>query len=270
MPIEALLLVLGSAGLHAVWNTLLAGARDSRAATNLALVAGTLVLLPVAIATWRVEAAVLPYAVGSAALEVVYVLLLGAAYNHSELSLVYPVARGVSPVVVLCLAFGVGGTPGPIGALGAVLVGAGVVAMRGLGRRGIAFGLAIGCLLGAITTIDHFGVRHAGTFPYLLVVIAPAAIASVALDCAQGRAGALRDALTARTLFAGLGFATTYGLILAALRIAPAASVAAVRELSIVVAVALGAFVLHEPVTRRRLAAACVVTVGAVLAAAGA
>lgn len=270
MPATALLLVLCSAVVHAGWNTLVAGARDSRAATNLALLVGTLLLLPVAVATWRVDADALPYLIPSAVLEVVYVLLLGAAYDHAELSLVYPIARGVSPVLVMLLSFGVGGRPGAVGAVGALLVGAGVLALRGLGRRGLAYGLAIGALLGGITTIDHFGVEHAATFPYLLVVTVPAAVVALGREAGRGRLPVLRAEAGWRTGFAGLGFVTTYALFLAALRIAPAPPVAAVRETSIVVAVALGAVVLREPVTRRRFAAACVVTLGAVLAALGA
>lgn len=266
----ALLVVLCSVFLHAGWNTLLARAVDSRAATNLALLVGALALLPAAVATWDVSARVIPYAAASALLEVVYVFLLGAAYHHGQLSLVYPIARGASPVGVLALSHLVGGHPGWVGALGATLVGLGVLAMRGIDRRGMAFGLALGVVLALITTVDSFGVDHAATLPYLFVVIAPAAVTAVLLDHRRGRVSALRDELRLSTLVAGLGFVGTYSLILYALTLAPATAVAAVRELSIVVAVVLGALFLREPVTRRRLAAACIVTAGAALAAAGA
>lgn len=269
MPLSALALVLCAAVIHASWNTLLAGARDSRASTNLALLFGSLVLTPVAIATWHVEAEALWYLIPSAFLEIVYVLLLGAAYDHAELSLVYPIARGVSPVTALVLSFAIGGHPGPVGAVGALLVGIGVFALRGLGRRGLAFGLSLGMIVGVVTLIDHEGVRHAGMFPYLLIVTAPSAVVAVGREIARGRTTALRSEVTVRTALAGLGFCTTYSLVLAALRLAPAASVAAVRETSIVVAVALGAIVLKEPVTRRRFAAACIVAAGAALAALG-
>jgi drug/metabolite transporter (DMT)-like permease len=269
VPAEALVLVLCAAVIHAGWNTLLAGARDSRASTNLALLVGSLVLVPIAAATWRIDADALPYLIPSAALEVAYVLLLGAAYDHTELSLVYPVARGVSPVTVLLLSFWVGGHPAAIGAIGALLVCAGVLGLRGLGRRGLAFGVSLGALVGIVTTIDHYGVQHANTFPYLLVVTVPSAVVAIGRELARGRLPALRTEVTWRTGLAGLGFCTTYALILAALRRAPAAPVAAVRETAIVVAVAFGALFLREPVTRRRVAAACVITLGAALAALG-
>ena len=60
-----------------------------------------------------------------------------------------------------------------------------------------------------------------------------------------------------------------YALALAALELAPAASVAAVRETSILFAVALGAYVLREPVTAMRVAGAVVTVTGVVLVALG-
>ncbi len=69
------------------------------------------------------------------------------------------------------------------------------------------------------------------------------------------------------TVAAGLfGFAA-YALVLAALRLAPAAPVAAVRETSVVIAVALSALILREPVGRRRLFGAVLVVAGVLLLA---
>ena len=97
----ALGLALGAAALHALWNLLLAGAADTRAATAAALAVGVLVLTPVAALTGTVHAGVWPYVAVSAALETGYFLLLTAAYGRGALSTVYPVARGSAPVLVL-------------------------------------------------------------------------------------------------------------------------------------------------------------------------
>ena len=101
MPLDALALALGAAGLHALWNLLLARERDTEAATAVALLALVVVLALPAALTWRVESAAVPFIVGSAALELAYVALLAAAYRRYELSLVYPVARGLAPVLAL-------------------------------------------------------------------------------------------------------------------------------------------------------------------------
>ena len=71
--------------------------------------------------------------------------------------------------------------------------------------------------------------------------------------------------LGAHTVAAAVAMLGAYTLVLLALRLAPAASVAAVRETSVVIAVALAAFVLHERVTRARAAGAAVVVAGVVL-----
>ena len=101
MPPEALALALGAAALHALWNLLLAREEDTEAATAIALLTVVIVLILPAALTWRVEAAAVPYVVGSAALELAYFALLAGAYRRHELSLVYPVARGLAPVLVM-------------------------------------------------------------------------------------------------------------------------------------------------------------------------
>ena len=73
-----------------------------------------------------------PWIVASATLELAYFLLLTAAYQRSDLSLVYPIARGSAPVLVLAGATLVGVAFGVLQAIGIVLVGAGVVLVRGL------------------------------------------------------------------------------------------------------------------------------------------
>jgi len=93
--------VLTGAVVHAAWNLLLAGAKDSEAAGAVALASGAVIFTPVALATWDIGAAAWPYIVVSAVLELAYFVLLGRAYARAELSLVYPIARGSAPVLVL-------------------------------------------------------------------------------------------------------------------------------------------------------------------------
>ena len=62
--------------------------------SGLSLIAGTVVFAPVALLTWDIESAALPYLAASAALEIVYFALLAGAYERGELSMIYPVARG--------------------------------------------------------------------------------------------------------------------------------------------------------------------------------
>ncbi|HEX2045113.1 MAG TPA: hypothetical protein VHF23_05750, partial [Gaiellaceae bacterium] len=104
MSAAALLLALAAAFVHALWNLLLARARDPEAATAVALVVAVVAFAPVAAAVWEVDARAWPYMGGSAAVHLVYFVLLAAAYLRAELSLVYPLARGLAPVLVLVVA----------------------------------------------------------------------------------------------------------------------------------------------------------------------
>jgi drug/metabolite transporter (DMT)-like permease len=267
MSTAALFLALAAAAGHAVWNMLLARARNPQAATAVAMLVGvTIFAVPAAIEA-EAEASVWPYVVGSAFFELVYIGLLAYAYTRSDLSLVYPLGRGVAPVLVLLVGVvALGADPtGPVIA-GVLLIAVGVLFLRGLkGRRdptGFAAGLAIAACIAAYTLIDNSGVEHAGVVTYLELVLIPPALAYTAFILKTQGAQALQAEINAGSLVAGLLILTPYWLFLHALRLAPAAPVAAVRETSIVLATALGAVVLHERVGRERWAGAVLVATG--------
>ena len=270
MPIDALALALAAAIVHAGWNVLLRGARDVEAATAATLALSVVLFAPVAAATWNVHAAAWPYVVASSALETVYFFLLVAAYRRRELSVVYPIARGSAPVLVLLGSAVVLGRSVSAGqTIGVCLVAAGVVLVRGLrrGAEGVAIGVAIGMAIASYTLVDKEGLRHATPLPYLELVLAP--VATVALFTLVTRRGTapLRAQLSLRVLMAAAGSFGAYVLFLFALRLAAAPSVAAVRETSVVIAAAMAAVFLGERVTWLRLAGATAVAGGIVLLA---
>jgi drug/metabolite transporter (DMT)-like permease len=273
VPLTALLLALGAAVLHATWNLLLAGAPDPRAATAAALGVAVVVFAPVAALAGSVDADVVPYVIASAVLETAYYLLLSAAYRKGELSAVYPVARGAAPVLILVAGVaGLGGGVGAVQVAGVVLAGAGVVAVQ-RGQRGqraaLGLALAVAATIAAYTLVDHEGLHHADPVPYLWLVPTPSAVVTVALTSREKGRRAVTQALGPRAAAAGLTTFGAYALVLAALQRAPAAPVAAVRETSIVLAVAAGALFLREPVTRTRWLGALAVTGGVALVALG-
>lgn len=274
MPADALVLALAAAVLHAGWNLALARTHDVPAATALAFSFAVVAFAPVAALRWEVGSEAVPYIVVSAALELVYLALLAAAYGRADLSVVYPVARGLAPVLVLLVgvvALGVGTSVTE--AVAVMLVAAGVLLVRGMGRgeaaRGVGFGLAIGACIAGYTLADARGVDHADPLAYLVIVLAPSSLAYLAFVWGRGGATRLRTELGWTPVFVGLASFGAFGLALFALQLASAASVAAVRETSVVIAVALAAPVLGEPVGPRRLAGAALVVAGvAVLGAA--
>jgi drug/metabolite transporter (DMT)-like permease len=253
----ALLLALAAAVVHAAWNLLLAREEDPRAATSAALAVGMLALAPFSLAFWDVGAQAVPYAAGSAALELAYLALLALAYAKYELSAVYPTARGSAPVFALLVSvLFLGGAARPLGIL---VVAAGLVLVHGGSTRAVGIGLAIGATIAGYTLLDSRGLEHAAPVPYLLLTLGPPALVYPLIA---------RPRFTWAAAVAGLGMVGGYLLVLAALEAGTredVAAVAAVREVSIVIAVAFGALVLRERVTRRRVLGAAVVVAGLAL-----
>jgi len=269
MPASALAFALAAAGFHALWNLLLARARDIEAATAVALVVAEVVFAPVAVVVWRVDAGVWPWLVGSGLAEIAYFALLATAYRRAPLSVVYPVARGAAPVLVLVVGVvALGHATSWRQALAVALVVAGVVLVRGLRRAdtaGVVFGLAIASCIATYTLVDNRGIEHAGPIPYLELQMAGPTIVYAAWVGKRRMQASVAPA----SFVAGVSTFVAYAFVLAALARASAASVAAVRETSVVVAAALAAVVLKERVTAARLAGAVLVVCGVAVLAAG-
>jgi drug/metabolite transporter (DMT)-like permease len=270
MPTTPLLLALAAAFVHAGWNLLLSRARDSEAATAIALTAGAIAFAPVAAATWQVGTKALPYAAGSAALELLYLALLARAYQEGELSVVYPVARGSAPLLILLFSLAVlGASLDSLSIVGVCLIAAGVVLVRGrqgkANARDLAMALAIGVCIASYTLLDKQGLKHAHPLPYLELVVGIPALIYVPVLVRHRGADAVRAELNAASVIAGLGMFGAFGLALAAIRLAPSdslAAVQAVRETSVVIAVVAARFVLRERVTPPRMVGAIAVVAG--------
>jgi drug/metabolite transporter (DMT)-like permease len=274
VPLSAFCLALGAAFLHASWNVLLAGARDSETAAAVATVCGVALLAPLALATGDVSDAALPFAGASAVLHVGYLALLARAYQDGEVSVVYPVSRGTAPVLVLifgALFLSEGASTAAV--MGVFAISAGVFLVgarretRGIRekldkppRRDLLFGLAIALTIAAYTLVDAEGVDHAQAPAYLFLLLAPSSVVYAAALALRGRD--LRAELRPRAFLTGAFIVGAYGSVLAALRLADAAPVAAVRESSVVIAALLAAAFLNERVDARRLSGALLVVAG--------
>ncbi len=268
MPLSAVALALGAAFLHAGWNVLLAGARDTAASTAGLLVWGVALLALPAALTGGVSADAVPYIATSAVLELAYFVLLARAYAGGEVSVVYPVARGSAPVVVLVFGalalkedVSAGAVVGVLAvALGVLLVGLGAFRTE-FGTesapplRDVWFGLAIGLVIAGYTLVDSEGVERADPIAYLALVVLPCALVYPFVAKTRPDLG-VRTAVTAAATFGA------FLMVLAAFRLAPPAPVAAVRESSVVIAALLAAVFLNERVDARRLGGAVAVAAG--------
>jgi drug/metabolite transporter (DMT)-like permease len=239
------------------------------------LLIGVVAFAPVAALTWRVEAEAVPYIVASALLELGYFAFLAAAYRAADVGLVYPVARGSAPVLALLGAVVIMGRSTSAGQIvGVVAVTIGILLVCGVGiadassdRRGVLLALATAVFIAGYTLVDKEGLEHAGPIPYIeLVLIGPALVYGAFVLRTRGGA-AIRGEATPRLVLVALLLFGTYILVLLALREAPAASVSAVRETSVVIATVLAALAAHQPLRPSRIAGASLVALGVALVA---
>jgi drug/metabolite transporter (DMT)-like permease len=251
-----------------VWNVLLGRARDVQAAVAATFLLSLALAAPFAAVWWQADPSVWPYALASTLFEVVYAVALAQAYRIGEVSFVYPLTRGIAPVLTLAAAialFGHHTTPAEVG--GVLLVGVGVVLVRGPGgsrdARGLLLVATIATSIAAYTLIDRAGIQRAGALTYFVLVLAGPCIAYIPIVGMRSIARELGPAAVA----AGVANLGSFALGLLALRHGPAASVLAVRSSSIVFATLLARRVLAEHVAPSRLAGSIVVFCGVALLA---
>ncbi len=267
------LAVVGAGLLHAAWNAMLKGGRDTTLDMAI-VVAGSAVaaapflpFLPLpAPASW-------PYIGASMVIHVGYYTALVGTYRAGDLSHGYPLMRGVAPLLVA--GFGavvLGEIPGGWTWLGILLISGGVIGIAFVGGgswlhngRATAWALANAALIAAYTLVDGAGVRLSGSaasyaawmffldgFPYFLIV-------------AWLRRGELLSYARrhwGRGLAGGAASAAAYAIALWAMTLAPVAAVAALRETSVIFAALLGTWLLKEPFGRARIAGAAAVVAG--------
>lgn len=265
--------LLAAAFLHAGWNALIRRDADRGAATTAVAAGGIVVGLVVAPFLSPMNAEAVPFVLGSSCFHIIYYALMARAYEHADLSVAYPIMRGLAPVIVTVagVAF-LGEVVGPVQFAGIVTVAAGIVAL-GLhggrnGRKGIAAALLNAVVIAAYTLVDGLGARASGEpAAYTAWILVGGGILTVGWNLFRHGAPVLR-ATRDRVLLglAGgvMGFGA-YAIALWAMTLAPIGAVAAVRESSVLFAAALGAVVLGERFGPARWAAALLVVLGLVL-----
>ena len=276
-----MLAVLCGAMLHAGWNALVKSSDDKQADTALVHFLGALVALPVALWVGLPRPECWPFMAASLAIHVGYYVALAGAYQHGELGLTYPIMRGVAPLLVaLGSAALIGEAPTAGAWLGIIGITVGV-ALVGLSHPGqalhhgkaLAFAFANAAIIASYTFVDGLGVRQAGPavtevlsyvmwlfvldgFPYPLL-----------LWWRRGPQGRqmLVDYARSRWPLAALGGAASigsYAIALWAMTRAPVASVAALRETTVLFATVLGTLMLKERFGVQRALGAAVIVAG--------
>ncbi|MEV7186192.1 DMT family transporter [Kitasatospora sp. NPDC093102] len=265
--------VLTAAVLHAVWNGLAHRIPDKLVGftlINLTYTACALVLVALnplpAAAAW-------PYLLASVAVEVTSTLLLLRAYQLGDFGQMYPIARGTAPLLVaLISAVLLGQHLGAGELLGVLVISCGLIGLafaRGIpGRAQLpALGAAAGTgvMIAVYTVLDGSGVRHAGTVggyvAWLFLLQGPLLALIVRVRRGPGLlAGAGRAVPLG--IAGGVLSLTAYGLVVWAQARGNLATIAALRETSIVIAALIATMVFRERLGRLRLTAALTVLGG--------
>lgn len=273
MSQSAFELVLLAAALHASWNAIVKAGQDKSLTTVLVTGSAALwsaLLLPFfsapAAPSW-------PSIVVSAALQVIYYMLVARIYRVADMSQTYPLMRGVAPLLVaLAGAVLLGEVPSPGAWLGIAVICLGILAMlagaRRQSRAGLRLALLNAMLIGTYTLVDGVGVRlSAAPVAYTLWIFLLSG-AAIALWAGSSRwqqtRGYLRDNWHLG-MVGGFGTLASYGLALYAMTLAPVAVVATLRESSILFATGIAWLVLKEPVGRLRALSVGVIVAGVVI-----
>ena len=219
--------------------------------------------------------AAIPFLMGTMVLHVAYYVLLLLSYGRGGLSLVYPVARGSSPIFVAALSsLWIDESLAPLQWLGIVVIAASIVSLTfGGGRsapdsRAVSLSLATGVSIAAYTLVDGAGARastSAGSYIVCLFVLNAFPMLVAPLLFRRGVALARAREQWKTAALGGLLSFLAYGLAIWAMTRGTIALVAAVRETSVVLAAMIGATFLGEPFGRWRIVASIGVAAGIVL-----
>jgi len=273
---DVFLLVLLAALCHACWNAVVKIGGDRLVVLAVVNIVGSILgLLAVPFVAFP-EAAAWPWLLASFAVHQVYYYLLIQQYRVGDLSHVYPLSRGLSPLLVAIGAVLLAGEAlTPRAMLGIGMASLGVLSLafdRGAPWKGdsrpVLYAGATAVIIASYTVIDGLGVRSAGSsFAYIawLFFLDGLPLAVFALI----RRGRQLTNIVARewrkSLFGGALSLLAYGLVIWAMGQGPMAQVSAIRETSVIFAALIGVVLLKERLGVRRLVAAILVTCGLVI-----
>ncbi len=293
MPLVAILLVLAAAICHATWNLV---AKRAGGGSNFVLIGAILVGVVWAPLAFSIAPAVLVswgwrewcIILASALVHILYFRALLHGYAVSDLTVVYPVARGSGPllstlgaIVVLGESISAAGLTGAAAVVvGVFFVAGGPRLWRGAPeagarervRRGVLWGALTGAFIAGYSVIDGYAVKVMLISPilvdYLGNILRIPLILPLVLRDRAALARAWRSQWRAALVIAVLG-PLSYVMVLYAVRLAPLSHVAPARELSMLFAALFGGSLLGESDRGLRLLGAVSIAAGVTALALG-
>ncbi|AMA73148.1 MULTISPECIES: DMT family transporter [Aneurinibacillus] len=279
MSYIAVMLLLVSAFLHATWNFLSKRAEGGIAFVWLFTAIGTVIYTPIVciflfLKPYTGENTSFVYVLGSIFLHLLYFVILQKGYTKSDFSLVYPVARGLGPMLVTIMAILLfNEQPSMLAFIGTGIIVGSVFFLTGgftifkdtKALSAIHYGLFLGMIIAAYTLWDKYVVSYLLIPPLLLdylttlgrfIVLTPVALQSWAGICYEWK--------THRREAIGVGILNSlaYILVLSAMVLAPISYVAPIRELSILIGTIFGIYFLREGYGWKRIIAASTIVIG--------
>ncbi len=288
MTALSLLLVLLSAVAHSSWNLLLKRAGAPEVFAWCLLVVATVLLAPLGVALawfYPVGFPGLWFVAATIGLHIVYFVLLGRGYASGDLSLVYPVARGIGPMLVPVLAVVFLGEeialPAVIG-IGGIVGGIYTISWRGnfhqvfrrpllfLKTAGMGYAVLTGLIIASYAIVDKEGVGHIQPFLYMYFMTIGSAVGLTPYILTNKGAAAMAQEWRVNAkpiILAGLLTFAAYGMVLTAFSLSRVSYVTPAREVGIVIGVLMGVYLLKESFGGGRLLGSSFIVGGLVLIA---
>ena len=275
---EIIGLVLLAALLHASWNAVVKSDRDRLLSMGVVMASGAVFGIGLACFVPLPDLKAWPYMLASVVIHNFYYYFLLRAYAHGDLGHVYPIARGLGPLLVAMLSGSLLGEALHFTeAVGVVLISAGIIGLSLAGGfamafkqgRGTIFAVLTGLTIAGYTIVDGLGARASGSalgyIAWLNILEGPWVL--LIGFWRRGAEPAWRHVLTYgwRSAIGGVIAAIGYGIAIWALSLGAMAHVAALRETSVLFAALMGTFLLGETMGWRRIVAAVVIVAGLLL-----
>lgn len=268
--------LLGSAVIHAFWNLLLKTTQHRRPVVWWALIVTNLCCAVILIARPHSIMPVWPLLLISAVLEASYYLILTAAYQVGDFSLVYPVARGTAPgLLALWAILVLAERPSAFGVAGILLIALGIAVVGWSGRIGrpskaLALSLLLALVISVYSIIDGVAVRRVDPVDYTAAMFFVVTLMLTPVLMGQEGWEGIRGVLKLeplRILAIGVMQVAGYLIVLWVYARAPVSYGGAIRESSILVGALLGWRFLGESFGVRRVVGAFVIVAGVLLIA---
>jgi drug/metabolite transporter (DMT)-like permease len=269
--------VLAAAAMHAGWNAVVKTGLDQFLSVTLVSVAAGVVALACLPFTEVPTGAIWYWLLASAVLHTGYKIFLVQAYKAGDLGQVYPLARGSAPLIVAAVSLAAleeGLDSANLAGIAVLVTGVWLMSLHGghqvsrLNRAAVLYAFGTSCFIASYTLVDGLGARRAASamsYTIYLFVIDAVLIAIVCL-AVRGRLAIRRmEGVWKSGLAGGAMSLGAYWIAIWAMTKAPIATVAALRETSVLFAIAIATLVLKERMTPWRFAAAVVISGGTVL-----